>query len=65
MKEHFAGELKMLRVRLEALDLCFKQKDPELIKHFIGRFSPVASPGDDNTRRARAILVYEMPDSFR
>ena len=61
MKEHFAGELKMLRVRLEALDLCFKQKDPELIKHFIGRFSPVASPGDDVQLAAGKLELGSCP----
>ena len=60
-KNHFAGELKMFRVRLEALELCFKQKDAELIKHFIGRFSPVAQSGDDAELPAAKLEMGSCP----
>ena len=60
-KNHFAGELKMFRVRLEALELCFKQKDAELIKHFIGRFSPVAQSGDDAELPAGKLEMGSCP----
>ena len=40
-KEHLAGELKMWRVRLEAMAICFREKDPEALKRFIARFSSV------------------------
>lgn len=38
-KSNFAGEIKMLEVRLEALDLCFNKQDANSIKQFIGNFS--------------------------
>ncbi|CAE7285935.1 unnamed protein product [Symbiodinium sp. CCMP2456] len=40
-KEHMAGELKMWRVRLEAMAICFRDKDSEALKRFIARFTTV------------------------
>ena len=40
-QEHMAGELKMWRVRLEAMAICFRDKDAEALKRFIARFTSV------------------------
>ncbi|CAK9012540.1 unnamed protein product [Durusdinium trenchii] len=45
--ENYAGEIKMLEIRLEAMDLCFKSKDEEKLKQYIARFSGVPATADE------------------
>ena len=48
---NFAGEIKMLDIRLEAMDLCFKSKDEEKLKQYIARFSGLSSAKEAATEK--------------
>ena len=52
-KVDFTGEMKILEVRLEAIELCFEEKNADKIKQFIARFS---TPSDADASMASSPL---------
>ena len=52
-KVDFTGEMKILEVRLEAIELCFEEKNADKIKQFIARFS---TPSDADAAMASSPL---------
>ena len=61
LQKHFAGELRMFRVRLEAMDLCFHQKDADKVKQFIGRFTAVNAADKDEALPSGPMQMGSCP----